>query len=246
MVMLTLMTACGSYKQSIMFKVSDTTPVKQQADVVVKNYILTKNDRIRLRVYTKNGERIVDPDNYLRMGEQIQQQGQQRSPKDEEFFLDQQGVVKLPMLGEFKLEGSTIREAELILQKEFAKFYEDVFVVLECLTRRVIILGAPGGQVLPLVNENTSLAEVIAMSKGLPVEGKVQNIRLLRNNEVFLADFSTVEGFQRSNYTVQSGDIVYIEPVRRPLAEGLRDYGSLISIAASLIAVIVAVTATQN
>lgn len=240
------LTACGSYKQSIMFNVTDATAVKQQADAVVKNYVLKKNDRIKIRVYTKNGERIVDPDNYLRGGEQVQQQTLLKNPKDEEFLIDEQGIAKLPMLGEFKLEGLTLRESELILQKEFTKYYQDVFTIVECVTRRVIVLGVPGGLVLPLVNENTTLVEVVAMSKGLVVEGKAHNIRLLRNNDVYVADFSTVEGFQKNNYVVQSGDVVYIEPVRRPFVEALRDYGPVISVTTSLAAVIIAIVATQN
>ncbi len=54
------------------------------------------------------------------------------------------------MIGEIKLEGLTIRQAEEVLQQAYSKFYEDAYVVLKYTNKRVIILGAPGGQVIPL------------------------------------------------------------------------------------------------
>lgn len=231
--------SCSSYKQSILFKTDEASAIKQVAQSTEKAYILSSFDEITVKVFTKNGERIIDPDNVLTKSA-VTVQETTETIKNEKFQLNENGVAKLPMLNEIKLDGLTIREVELLLQKEFSKFYENVFVKVECSSRRVIVLGAPGGQVLPLLYENTSLAEVIAMSKGFLVnaDSKAHNIRLLRGNDVYVADFSTIEGFRKSNMTVLPGDIIYIEPVRRPLVEGLRDYGQLLSITTSLVAIL--------
>jgi polysaccharide export outer membrane protein len=145
------------------------------------------------------------------------------------------------MVGVQKIGGLTIRETELFLQKAYAKFYEDVFVKLTCESRRVVVLGVPGGLVLPLTYEKISLAEVVAMSKGFVVEGKAQSIRLLRGEEVYVVDFSTVEGYRKGNMTVLPGDIIYMEPVVRPLAKALGDYGQILSVSISLLTLILVV-----
>jgi polysaccharide biosynthesis/export protein len=236
-----VLSSCASYKQSILFKVADDTVVKQAALAADKNYVLAKNDVITLRVFTKNGERIIDPDNKLVQGN-ISAQAQTRNEKDENFLIDNAGVAKLPMLGEVRIEGLTLREVEIMLQKEYLKFYNDVFVTVQCTSHRVVVLGAAGGQVIPLIHENTTLVEVIALSKGFLADGKAKNIRLLRGTEVMVADFSTVEAYHTSNYLVQPGDVVYIEPVRRPGVEVVRDYGPVVSVITSLIALLILAT----
>jgi polysaccharide export outer membrane protein len=90
------------------------------------------------------------------------------------------------------------------------------------------------------------LAEVLALAKGVTNDGRASNIRVIRGDDVMLADFSTIDGYRRSNFLMKPGDIVYVEPVRRPFIEGLRDYSPLISIVASLATLVVIITQTNN
>jgi polysaccharide export outer membrane protein len=83
------------------------------------------------------------------------------------------------------------------------------------------------------------------MAKGLDKNAKAQNIRVIRGDQVYVADFSTFEGYQKNNMLMEPGDIVYIEPVRRPFSEGLQEYGPAISIITSLTTLIVVIT-TQS
>lgn len=230
------MASCASYKQNIMLKVSDPASLKTYVAEAEKNYVIQKNDYLKLDVYTSNGERIVDPD--LKLLKDMPVQNTMTRP-DPDFLIDVNGVVKLPMIGEIKLEGLTIRKAEELLQKEYSHFYKDPFVTLQYTNKRVVVLGSPGGKVIPLVNENVSLLEIIALAGGIDNFGKAQNIRVLRNEEFYMADLSTIEGYQKSNMVMQHGDVVYIEPVRRPVSEAARDYGPLLSLGISITTLIV-------
>lgn len=222
-----------------MFKINDQSQVAQYTREAERNYVVQKNDLLNLRVYTSDGEMIIDPD--LKLLKEIPPQVANIRP-DPSYLVDINGVVKLPMIGEIKLEGLTIRQAEEMLQKEYAKFYTNPFIILQYGNKRVVVLGAVGGQVIPLVNENTSLVEVLALATGLNNDSKAQNIRVIRNEQVFVADLSTLEGYKLSNMIMQPGDIVYVEPVRRPALEALRDYGPLVSILTSLTTLIVVLT----
>lgn len=225
--------SCGSYKQNIMFKVPEQAAVKQQAEEAQRNYVIQPNDFLKLAVYTNNGERIIDPDLELYKDMPVQTGNLKPDPN---YLVDVNGVAKFPMIGEIKVQGLTIRQAEELLQKEFtnAKFYKDVFVTLQYINKRVVLLGSPGGAVIPLVNENVTLVEVLALAKGIDINGKAQNIRVLRGEEYFLVDFSTIDGYRKGNMIMQHGDIVYVEPVRRPVSEAVRDYGPLLSLAVSM------------
>lgn len=216
-----------------MFKVPEQAAVKQQAEEAQRNYVIQPNDFLKLAVYTNNGERIIDPDLELYKDMPVQTGNLKPDPN---YLVDVNGVAKFPMIGEIKVQGLTIRQAEELLQKEFtnAKFYKDVFVTLQYINKRVVLLGSPGGAVIPLVNENVTLVEVLALAKGIDINGKAQNIRVLRGEEYFLVDFSTIDGYRKGNMIMQHGDIVYVEPVRRPVSEAVRDYGPLLSLAVSM------------
>ena len=77
------------------------------------------------------------------------------------------------------------------------------------------------------------------MAKGLDNTAKAQNIRVLRKEKVFLIDLTTIDGYKSGNMLIEPGDIVYIEPVRRPLSEAFRDYAGIIGLAVSIYTLII-------
>ncbi len=219
-----------------MFKAPEGYILKQQALETENNYQIQKNDFLKLEVFTNNGERIIDPD--LKLIKDMPVQNAILKP-DLSYLVDINGIAKFPMIGEIKVEGLTIRKAEDILQKEYAKFYKDPFVTLQYTNKRIVVLGAPGGKVIPLINENVTLVEILALASGVDNNAKAQNIRVMRGEQFFIADLSTLEGYQKTNMIMQHGDIVYVEPVRRPVSEAARDYGPLLSLGISITTLIV-------
>jgi polysaccharide export outer membrane protein len=206
-----------------------------------KNYILKPNDRLRLEVFTDDGELLIDPNN------ELQQQfgnlnNQQNNPKtQQEYIIQVDGSILLPLINRVNLKGMTLLEAEIFLSTKYDSVYNDTFVKLRPLNRRVFLLGAPGGQVIPLENENTSLAEVIAAGGGIDFGAKSQNIKLIRGNDIYLIDLSTISGYQRTNMNVEPGDIVYVEPWRQVWLESLEDIVPILTLATSTLTLIVVI-----
>lgn len=221
-----------------MFRIPEGYQLEQEVQKAEKNYLIQKNDQLSVDVYTNDGERIIDPD--LKLTENIPSQNLDTKP-EVIYLVNLNGVVKLPMVGDVKLEGLTIREAESLLQDAYSTYYNKPFVVLSYLNKRVVVLGAPGGQIIPLTNENVELVEILALAKGLSNEAKAHNIRVLRKEKVFLVDMSTVDGYLKGNMIMEPGDIVYVEPVRKPVSEAVRDYGPLVSLVASLVTLIIVI-----
>ena len=154
--LLSLLFSCRTYHPNILFQTDSSTfrtslvAGKQLAE---NNYRIEVNDKLKLRVYTNEGERIIDPD-----FEMMQQNFNQNSYREErEYLVEADGRVKFPMVGMVHMEGYTIKEAEAELQQLYSKFYKSPFVVLQFTNKRVIVLGATGGQVIPLNNENMNV-----------------------------------------------------------------------------------------
>jgi polysaccharide biosynthesis/export protein len=229
--------SCRAYRANIILQTDSSTyrtslmAGKQQAE---NNYKIEIDDRLKLKVYTNEGERIIDPD-YELVRQNINQDAYR---EEKEYLVEVDGQVKFPMVGMVHLEGLTLKEAETVLQKLYSKFYKDPFVSLEFTNKRVVVLGATGGQVIPLNNENMNLLEVLALAGGLNDRAKGYNIRLIRgdlnNPEVQIIDLSTIEGMKKAALQVYPGDIIYVEPVRKIFTESLTDILPFISLIISM------------
>ncbi|TGE27220.1 polysaccharide biosynthesis/export family protein [Hymenobacter metallicola] len=248
----------------------DTMKLRTLVGRTSRNYIIQPNDYLDVRVYTNKGERILDPNGELQFGSpggvsgatggvtnRVGQssvgsrnvgganRGNQggQAPSTSEFLVQATGFVNLPMVNMVKVSGLTLLEADSLLKTKYDVFYKDSYVATRVTNNRIIVLGAPGGQVIPMYNDNMNLIEVIASAGGLEGgglgggggigggRGRAYNIRLirgdLRNPQVQVIDLSTIEGMRRANLQVEPNDVVYIEPVRRPFFEALTDAGSV-------------------
>ena len=239
---LIVLSSCKSYKQDILFqydKKFTQDDLTEVTEVVESNYILKPNDILLLDVFTNKGERLIDP-NF----EMLQQggSGQVQQQRDRfQYIIQADSTILFPLIGEQNLVGMTLLEAELKVAQEFGDVYIDPFVKLRINNRRVFLLGAPGGQVVPLVNENMHLVEVLALAQGVQLGAKAQNIRVIRGDLVYEVDLSTISGMQETNMVVEPGDIIYVEPWRRPWLESLRDISPALSLVASVLTLVVVI-----
>lgn len=225
-----------------MFKLDDEfneSDLSFVVDQIEKNYVLQINDRIGIAVYTNKGERIIDPN--LELNASLPNSAQ-RIETNFEYLVQTDGTIKLPIIGQIKLDSLTLNQAEDALQSEYNKYYKDSFVKLSYKNKRVILLGGVGGQIIPLENENISLVEILAVAGGLDIDSKAHNIKLIRggykNAQVFRINLSTIDGMKKSMLDVEPGDIIYVEPWRRPWLEATRDFAPLVSLITSTLALV--------
>jgi len=198
---------------------------------VDEEYRLAPNDELFFRLYTNDGEKLVDPINPIT---------QQHLRGDHNYRIEFDGFVKIPVLGRVKLSGMTLREAEKFLEEKFSEFYNRPFVQLRVTNNRVIVFpGGRGGtsRVVYLENTNTNLFEALAMAGGI-ADGRARRVKVIRgdlnNPQVFLIDLSTIEGVKDADMVLQANDIIYVEPrerVPQRIMENLGPYLSLLSAA---------------
>jgi polysaccharide export outer membrane protein len=234
------LSAC-SYRNNVMFSHDDDFVAAQltaEARALESNYTIQANDLLHVKVYTKNGEMIIDPE--YELTKTINSSRDSRP--DPEYLVRLDGSIYLPMLGDVNIRGLTIHDANLKLIDLYGEYFVDPYVITNYTNKRITILGSPGGQIIPLENENLTIAEVIAMSGGLENNGNASAMKLIRGSEVFLVDFSTVEGYYASNQIVKAGDIIYIEPINRVLADNAGTIALILSMVTTTVTLLVLVT----
>ena len=251
-ILTSLFSSCRLYKQDIMLQTGalDPAAIQRETSAAERNYTIQVNDLLELDVYTNKGERIIDPDFEL-LKELRAGGGQaQNSRVNPRYLVQENGMVRLPMVGEINLKGYTLHQADSVLAKAFNEFYKETFIITRYVNKRVVVLGATGGQVIPLLNENMNLLEVLALSGGIAGRGKAHNIRLIRGDldhpQVQLIDLSTIEGMRKASLRIEPGDIVYVEPVRRVLPETIRDVTPVIGLVANALTLLIVIINLNN
>ena len=261
------------YNQRVLFRLTDekgnridTAKLRVAVNRTDRNYRIQPNDFVDARVYTNKGERIIDPNGELQFGSpagqvpslaprttvspvgrgaaQVSRTGSNGSGSALELLVQANGMVSMPVIGQVHLSGLSLHQADSTLQVLYSEYYVSPFVQTRVTNNRVIILGSPGGLVIPLANDNMNLLEVLALAGGVDgtgsganglyrYGGKTSNIRIIRgdlkNPQVEQIDLSTIAGMRRANLQMEPNDIIYIEPVRRPFLEGLSDAGPVIT-----------------
>lgn len=249
---LALLGACQTYNPKL-FRATSKDLSEQLVSLTKKaekNYTIKKNDLIKVSVYANDGEIIILPPSIRQLNTTNIGTNQINNPnnqfqnqfKEISFLVKQDGFAKLPMVGNIKLNGFTLTQADSVLQIKYSKFYEKPFVVTQYTNKRVIVLKGNSGVLFPLRNEKVNLVEVLAATGGMSRDLKTHNIRLIRgdlhNPQVFLINLSTIDGLAYHNLTVEPNDIIYIEPIRRPFIESLRDISTVLGIFTSLVTTI--------
>ncbi len=214
--------SCRTLNPSVMMKTKKDFKYSTFPQTISPQYKLAPNDQISFRIYSNDGFRLIDVT--AAAGSGLSTVGATQSGLTYKIEFD--GTIKMPLIGRTKLEGMTVRDAEVFLEDKYSAFYNKPYVLLEVSNRRVIIFPGSAGtaRVIKLANENTTLIEALAEAGGITQTGKAYKVKLIRgdlkNPEVYLIDLSTLDGVKQANLVMQANDIIYIEP-KLSIAQGV-------------------------
>jgi len=238
-----LFSSCGWLNSSIMLKTGKNYQYSKSPDSTKNaDYIISANDVIEFRIFSNDGFKLID----LTSLNQSNRDYQMNNRMD--FLVEFDGNVKLPILGRTKLTGLTVREAELMLEEKYASYYVKPFVLMSVQNKRVIIFPGNAGdaKVIPLLNNNTTLIEALALAGGISDDGKAQKVKLIRRindkDEVYLIDLSKIEGIKQANLVLQANDIIYVEPRKKIASRALAEIAPIVSLLTSTLVLILYAT----
>ncbi|MBS1758531.1 MAG: polysaccharide biosynthesis/export family protein, partial [Bacteroidetes bacterium] len=219
-----LLTGC-TINSSIMFKTQKDFISQPDRTIGNIEYKIAPNDILSCSVYTNDGIKLID----LTANSNSLNESSNLSTAmngSNQYTVDIDGFVKLPIIGKVKIQNLTTREAEKLLEEQYATYYNKPFVIVKVLNRRVLVFPGEGGagKVVTLTNENTTLIEGLALAGGISQNGIAKRIKLIRgdtrNPQVTIINLSTIEGMKESNLLLQANDIIYVEP-RKRISQGI-------------------------
>lgn len=234
----TLLTSCG-INNNIILKTGKNYVYDELPKEAPNEYVITPGDIISFRLYKNNGAELVE--NARAIANNQNQSG---------YIIRQNGLVELPYLGDIKLTGMKVKEAEDFLENEYNKYFRDVFAILQVTNKRVYI--SPGGvgdaKVITLTNNSTTLLEVLALAGGINDRGNSKLIKIIRKEKdeikVYKIDLSTIEGIKDAGFIVQANDFIYVEPMKQIASEALKEITPVLSLIST--ALLIYALATSN
>ncbi|UTW62751.1 polysaccharide biosynthesis/export family protein [bacterium SCSIO 12741] len=246
---------CNWLNQSIMFKTPKDYTFDTPPDTIIDQYVIQANDLFYFRLFANDGFKLIDLTSSGSSNGGNQNFNLFNSDNSLfQYLVEYDGTVKLPILGRIHVEGLTLREMELMLQEKYSLSFNDPFVQITVLNRRVIVFPGESGQaaVIGLQNNNTTLMEALALAGGLSENGKAQKVKLIRKTDdpnnplVYQFDLSTIEGLRYANMIVQTEDIIYVEPRRRVALNVMREITPYITLLTTFLLTLTTIQALRS
>ena len=170
--------------KDILFKTPTDYVYDALPDTMVTESRITPNNILTMNFFTGDGHMLVESGigSSLLTGSNSRSNSNSYGRNQISYLVDNDGTVKLPVLGRVELAGLSIREAESKLENMYSKYYNEPFVMLDVNNNRVIVSPGSGGkaQVITLVNANTTLLEALAFAGGVSDRGIASKIKLIR------------------------------------------------------------------
>jgi polysaccharide export outer membrane protein len=230
-----------------MFKQGDYQ-VFEMTNKMIDEYVINPDDELIIEVFSRDGFKLVDvlSESGLRSGNV--NSGTNTSTGNGvntstntyhyKYRVNRDGFATLPILGDYYVKGYTERELKKVLEQEYARIFQDPFVITRVVNRRVFVFKGDYGAVVSLNEEPTSLIEILARTNGMNRDLKAYNIKIIRGNPksptIYKVDLSSIEGMRKAELTLQSNDIIYVEPRRRPISDTLREAATILSLLTSI------------
>lgn len=223
-----------------MLRIGPNYPYSQFSENSDTQYRIAPDDKIDARIYTNDGSGMINMGGSVNVG----------SSTSLTIKIESDGFAKLPVFGRIYLEGLTIRQAEMLIEDKFSTFYNNPFVLLDVNNRRVMLFAGTSTRVVNLMNDNTTLFEVLATSGGIPANGKADKVKIIRgdlkNPQVYVVDLSTLSGVQNANLVMQANDIIYIETRKGYVSKVLAEFAPYFGLLGTVISTAAIITQLRS
>lgn len=205
-----ILQACSSRYSSLLLKYPKSFKLDSLKTVAVNNplnsypeYQIHSFDIISIR-------NLQDPE---LLGSRIGAIGELKN----NYKVNKEGLLTLPVLGDVMVAGLTAEEAKLKIQKLYANsLFKDPIIELRINSLKVILLGAFKAEGnLTLDNDDMDLIDVIGKAGGFTDEADIKKIRIIRgdrkNPELIVLNLSNIATLGNAKLKMQDGDIVIAE-----------------------------------
>lgn len=212
-----VITSCSSQKNVVYFQ--DLQAGSTQ-DVTAKKVIAVQpGDQLSIMVYGDNAE-LASAFNLVAASGSGNYGNSERNQATRVYTIDSNGNIKMPVLGSIKVAGQTREQISKNIENELTtrNLLRNPVVNVAFYNMYVSVLGEVGGaKRVDIEKDELTLPEVLSQCGDLTINGKRENVKVIRDvkgkKAVYTVDLRSAQSvYQSPAYYLQPNDLVYIEP----------------------------------
>jgi polysaccharide export outer membrane protein len=208
--------SCNSQKKVVYNYIESVNDTLAKGAVKDFEPVIQKNDLLSIQIYSNSTKPEVSDALYnptVLNGATGNSGGSGSSSTG--YLVDIDGNIRFPRLGTIHAEGLTKRQlADTIVSK--ITDLENPNAVIRFLNYRITVLGEVGHQgTFTVPNEKVTIFEALGLAGDIPVTGKKDNVRILRevngDREIGTVDLTSKKIFESPYYNLQQNDVVLVD-----------------------------------
>ncbi len=168
--------------------------------------------------------------------------------KREGYRVNKEGMIHMPLIGDFKIEGMTIEQADSAIAAKLSKQVKNPVVDVQIINFKITVIGEvnkPSSFLIP--DEKVNVLEALGLAGDMTVYGKRERVLVIRSEgggkTIRKLNLNNKEVLSSPYFYLKQNDIVYVEPDRSKAVEYSQNTRlmPLVTAAISALAVLAAV-----
>ena len=168
--------------------------------------------------------------------------------KREGYRVNKEGMIHMPLIGDFRIEGMTIEKADSAIAAILNKQVKNPVVDVQIINFKITVIGEvnkPSSFLIP--DEKVNVLEALGLAGDMTVYGKRERVLVIRSEgggkTIRKLNLNNKEVLSSPYFYLKQNDIVYVEPDRSKAVEYSQNTRlmPLITAAVSAVAVLAAV-----
>ncbi|WP_214225539.1 polysaccharide biosynthesis/export family protein [Pedobacter sp. B4-66] len=203
-----LFSSCAERRNLVYF--SDLAKVNGSEKVEDQSIKIEQNDLLRINVNSLNQESNL-------LFASVQNPTTRNNEEPTGYRVSKNGEVNIPVIGNIKVEGLTIAEAQDILASKLDKYVKKPVVEVQIQNFKITVIGEvnrPSNFTVP--GDHINLLEALGMAGDMTAYGKRENVLIIRqqNGQRIMKRLNLNEQDVLNSpfFTLKQNDVVYVEP----------------------------------
>jgi polysaccharide export outer membrane protein len=171
--------------------------------------------------------------------------------KIEGYRVNKEGMINLPVVGNVRLEGLSIEQAQNTISRELDKYVKKPVVDIQLVNFKVTVIGEvnrPSN--FTVQGDNINLLQALGLAGDMTVYGKRDNVLVIREQNgqrvMKRLNLNNQDVMNSPFFFLKQNDIVYVEPDKSKANEYSTNTRVMPLVIASISAVAVLITAVLN
>ncbi len=245
-----LLSSCIPQKKILYLQDKEEGTVKNEFTTPVQQHKIKTGDDLYIRVLSLD-EKTAKVFNSMGGDNQNNMNIQYGGAYLMSFAVSDSGYIDFPYIGKIAVEGLTINEAKMLLQKELSEYLKYITVVIKLVNFKVSVLGEvmhPGH--FDIFNDRVTVFEVIGMAGDLTPYGKRNNVALIRQtengSEIHYLDLTDKKLLQSEYFYLMPNDVIYVSQMAsKPFGLANFKLNEFVSILSSIVSLILLINYTK-